>query len=91
MFKALGLSPGDSYGDAVTDESDVRVWRNDLAKPAIAIAPVIGEVIATLERLPGVSKAFMSGSGATCVALHDGGDVELPEGRGWWCAKTVLS
>lgn len=91
VFKALGLSPGESYGAAVTDEADVKAWRNDLARPAIAIAPVIGEVIAALETLPGVSKAFMSGSGATCVALYDGEDVALPEGRGWWCAKTVLS
>jgi 4-diphosphocytidyl-2-C-methyl-D-erythritol kinase len=91
VFKALGLSPGQSYGEAVTDEADPSSWRNDLASPAIAIAPVIGEVIETLSRLPGVTKAFMSGSGATCVALCDGGEIALPEDRGWWWRKTILS
>ncbi len=91
VFKGLGLQPGESHGAAVTDESDVTAWRNDLARPAIALAPVIGEVIATLSAMPGVTKAFMSGSGATCVALTDGEEVELPEAKGWWCARTMLS
>lgn len=91
VFKALGLSPGEAYGEAVSDEADVNAWRNDLAKPAIALAPVIGEVIKTLSAMPGVSKAFMSGSGATCVALHDGEAIELPSARGWWCARAVLA
>jgi 4-diphosphocytidyl-2-C-methyl-D-erythritol kinase len=94
VFKTLGLSPGQSYGEEVTDETDVSAWRNDLAGPAIALAPVIGEVIAALERLPGVTKAFMSGSGATCVALHDGVAEKAWKGRldpAWWTAPAILS
>ncbi len=42
---------------------------NDLERPAIAIAPVIGDVLAALRALPGCRLARMSGSGATCFGL----------------------
>lgn len=45
--------------------------RNDLEAPAIALAPVIGELIDWLKRRHGVVLARMSGSGATCFALFD--------------------
>ena len=44
---------------------------NDLEAPAIAIEPVIGEVLASLRKLPGLSIARMSGSGATCFGLFE--------------------
>lgn len=44
---------------------------NDLTEAAVALQPVVGEVLAILERLPGVRYAAMSGSGATCFALFD--------------------
>ncbi|MDE2596765.1 MAG: 4-(cytidine 5'-diphospho)-2-C-methyl-D-erythritol kinase [Sphingomonadales bacterium] len=45
--------------------------RNDLEAPALAICPVIGEVLAAL-RATGAWCVRMSGSGATCFALYDG-------------------
>lgn len=45
--------------------------RNDLERPALTIAPVIGTVLAELEMARGVLLARMSGSGATCFALCD--------------------
>ena len=45
--------------------------RNDLEPPARALEPVIGEVLAQLSAAPGALLARMSGSGATCFALHD--------------------
>jgi 4-diphosphocytidyl-2-C-methyl-D-erythritol kinase len=45
--------------------------RNDLEAPAIALVPVIGELIAALEGQTGVRLARMSGSGATCFALFE--------------------
>jgi 4-diphosphocytidyl-2-C-methyl-D-erythritol kinase len=42
---------------------------NDLQEPAIKIAPVIAEVLAALDFLPGCELARMSGSGSTCFAL----------------------
>jgi 4-diphosphocytidyl-2-C-methyl-D-erythritol kinase len=44
---------------------------NDLTEAAVAIQPVVGEVLATLRRARGVRYAAMSGSGATCFALYD--------------------
>jgi len=49
--------------------------RNDLQAPAIELAPVIGDVIATLADEPEALFARMSGSGATCFALC-GSDLE---------------
>lgn len=43
--------------------------RNDLEVPAIALCPVIAEVLALLRRQRGAMLARMSGSGATCFAL----------------------
>ena len=42
---------------------------NDLEAPAIALQPVIGDVLKALKALPGALFARMSGSGATCYAL----------------------
>lgn len=43
--------------------------RNDLEPPAVAMAPVVGEVLEVLRAAPEVLLARMSGSGATCFAL----------------------
>ncbi len=42
---------------------------NDLQDPAIALAPIIADVLAALRALPGCRLARMSGSGATCFGL----------------------
>ncbi len=44
---------------------------NDLETPALAIQPVIADVLAALRGTDGVLLARMSGSGATCFALFD--------------------
>jgi len=89
VFGKLGLEKGQCFGKPIIDAEAAGGWRNDLTAPATALAPVIAEVIAALEELPGVSQVFMSGSGATCVALCDGGPISLPD-KGWWMARTVL-
>jgi 4-diphosphocytidyl-2-C-methyl-D-erythritol kinase len=43
--------------------------RNDLAAPAIRLAPVVGEVLAAVAAQPGCLLSRMSGSGATCFGL----------------------
>lgn len=90
VFRQLALQPGQSYGLPIADPVDPAGWRNDLAPPAMVLAPAIGGVLSTLENLPGVTKVFMSGSGATCVALLPE-PARLPEVRGWWMARTILS
>jgi 4-diphosphocytidyl-2-C-methyl-D-erythritol kinase len=42
---------------------------NDLEGAAIALAPIVAEVLAALRALPGCGLARMSGSGASCFAL----------------------
>ncbi len=45
VFRKLGLERGQQFGTPIIDPAS---WRNDLTAPAIALAPVIGEVLATL-------------------------------------------
>lgn len=44
---------------------------NDLTDAAVALQPVVGQVLAALRHAPGARYAAMSGSGATCFALFD--------------------
>ena len=70
---------------------------NDLETPAIAVAPVIAEVLAALRGLPGCALARMSGSGATCFALFKtAADALIGAGMlherhpQWWVRATAL-
>ena len=72
--------------------------RNDLEAPAIAVAPVIADMLAELRRLPGCRLARMSGSGATCFALFDtrraasaGAQKLRARDPAWWVRATVLA
>lgn len=93
VFGRLGLARGQRFGAAIGSERNPAAWRNDLAAPAIAVAPVIGDVLKRLSKAPGVTCAFMSGSGATCVALceaeADPGQFDLDPA--WWRAPVRLS
>ncbi len=75
-----------------------RAGRNDLAAPAVALAPVIADVLARLEAAPGATFIRMSGSGATCLALFDtpagrhAAAVALADERpGWWTLETAFA
>ena len=74
--------------DAATMADDLRRLRNDLERPALAVCPAIGDVLAALDPLPGCRLARMSGSGATCFGLFDDAEAAgaaaavLP--GGWW-------
>lgn len=69
---------------------------NDLEAPAIALAPVIADVLAALRTQSGCRLARMSGSGATCFALFSStADAEASAKAlatrqpNWWvCATT---
>ena len=90
VFKGLALEKGQSHRTAIADDRDPASWCNDLAAPAIALAPVIGDVLARLAATPGITRAFMSGSGATCVALLSD-DAAMPDlDPRWWSVRTVL-
>ncbi|EBA10324.1 4-(cytidine 5'-diphospho)-2-C-methyl-D-erythritol kinase [Sagittula stellata] len=77
------------------------VWlsaqRNDLQAPAIALQPVIGDVLTALGGQTGARLARMSGSGATCFALFD--DLKTAKAAAtdlqkahpaWWVAACTL-
>ena len=49
----------------------LKLTTNDLETPARVIAPVIGDVLNELARMPGAEFWRMSGSGATCFALFE--------------------
>lgn len=67
--------------------------RNDLEAPALALCPVIGNVLAAL-RETGPVVARMSGSGATCFALYgsaaarDAAQAAMP--AAWWTLAGAL-
>jgi 4-diphosphocytidyl-2-C-methyl-D-erythritol kinase len=70
---------------------------NDLEAPALALAPPIGDVLATL-RSHGAIFARMSGSGATCFGLFENGSVAsaaadaIATARpGWWVTATRIA
>lgn len=74
-----------------------RAWRNDLESGAIALVPVIADVLAALRPLAGARLVRMSGSGASCFALFD--DVALRNAAreriraahpGWWVMAGLL-
>jgi 4-diphosphocytidyl-2-C-methyl-D-erythritol kinase len=70
---------------------------NDLEAPAIALQPVVAEVLEALRRLSGCRLARMSGSGATCFALFDNAKAAAAAARalrerkpGWWVRSAML-
>jgi 4-diphosphocytidyl-2-C-methyl-D-erythritol kinase len=69
---------------------------NDLTTAASACAPIITEVLDTLQSLPAVQLARMSGSGATCFALFRtpteaaAAAQRLSEKKSWWLRTTSL-
>jgi len=99
--RADRFSPAARFREAPADAAALaellRVRRNDLAAPAIGLAPVIREVLAALTALPGSLIARMSGSGATCFALFadraaaEAAAPALRQARpGWWVAVAEL-
>jgi 4-diphosphocytidyl-2-C-methyl-D-erythritol kinase len=107
VFRRLGLEAGERLGgrahppvgpskagllQAVLAES-----RNDLEAPAIALQPVVGEVLARVRDTEGVLLARMSGSGATVFGLYGDRRSAAAAARrvrcsapDWWIKSTIL-
>ncbi len=62
--------PLPNFGSAAELIGWASTMRNDLEEPAVALAPVIAEVIDSLRAQPRCQLARMSGSGATCFGLY---------------------
>ncbi|NVN46158.1 4-(cytidine 5'-diphospho)-2-C-methyl-D-erythritol kinase [Asaia spathodeae] len=87
-FRPSATLPAQWHDVAALAES-LRSTSNDLQAPAIALFPVIGEVLSHLERSEECHFARMSGSGATCFGLYADLDAacraaESLRAQGWW-------
>jgi len=70
---------------------------NDLERAAVALAPVIADVLAALRGSAGYKMARMSGSGATCFALYASAAAAEKAAKAlrgkfprWWIRPTVF-
>ncbi len=97
VFCKMGLKAGDQFG-SLLDVLAPQGWRNDMTEAAVAVLPVIADVLAALRRLAPHAPVRMSGSGATCFALFDHLDdaeairLQLQSQHDdWWCASAMLS
>lgn len=107
VFGKIGLAKGEQRGLPAADPGDISTPEallahvadvgNDLEPPAVALQPVIAEVLAALSRQDGCRLARMSGSGATCFAVF--GSVGQAEAAAavlaraqpaWWVCATEL-
>jgi 4-diphosphocytidyl-2-C-methyl-D-erythritol kinase len=102
VFAALGaIAPAAGLDAAVpTERADLLDWlrarANDLEASARRLAPVIGEVLATLGAQPGCRLARMSGSGGTCFGVFDDSEAAARAARAmrrarpsWWVISTA--
>ena len=89
------------FDDAIVTFPDVETicrLRNDLAKPAQAIAPEITTVLSALGTNPECRLARMSGSGATCFGIYDSyeqaqtacNQIKSAHPQ-WWCVATTTT
>jgi len=108
VFAALRLGPPKSGGSqdsaAQWEGGNIAMLlqtlsdeRNDLEAPAIALRPVIADVLDELRALAGCRLARMSGSGATCFGLFDSNRAATTAARSlrakhpqWWVRATTL-
>ena len=95
MFAAwdgIDRGPLTPDGDAL---DQARAGRNDFTAPAIAQAPAVADVLASLDAAPGCTFARLSGSGATCfglfahIASRDSA-AQSAEAQGWWTLSTLV-
>jgi 4-diphosphocytidyl-2-C-methyl-D-erythritol kinase len=98
----VGALAADFIGAAKTlNERALLDWfaaeGNDLEAPAIALAPAIADVLASLRAVTGCRLARMSGSGTTCFALFASLEETATAGQklraqfpDWWISETVL-
>src|SRR5262249_25302315 len=109
VFGKLGLVPGETRG--VASEIDSGRFKdrdapvaylgshpNDLEAPAVALQPLIADVLNELARCSGCLLSRMSGSGATCfglfateIAAAAAAQVLASSHPKWWVAPTAFS
>lgn len=104
VFKALAQKDNpplpplpDRWGTLDTLVAWLHQTRNDLEPAAITVCPEIADVLASLDSVPAVKLARMSGSGATCFGICEKGlETEALETLkaahpDWWVAAGSLN
>ena len=109
VFGKLGLAPGERRGLASAIDAGRLKERgalidylasqpNDLEAPAIALQPIIADVLRELVRQNDCALARMSGSGATCFGLFETEAAAAAAAQAlsssqptWWVAPTVFN
>ena len=94
----VGLAlPQGRFGDTADLLRFLDTTRNDLEAPALALQPVIADVLAAMRALPGALLVRMSGSGATCFGIFAdddacvrGAEVLRKAAPGWWVTPTFV-
>lgn len=84
---------------SVADLADwLKTTRNDLARPAIGLAPPIGQAVQAMAAAPGVLLARVTGSGATVFGLFEDGVAARTAAEGlsrahpdWWIRPCRLA
>jgi 4-diphosphocytidyl-2-C-methyl-D-erythritol kinase len=89
--------PRGRFGDTADLLRFLETTRNDLEAPAMALQPVIGEVLKAISALPGALLARMSGSGATCFGLfadeeccQRAAEILGSAAPSWWISPTFV-
>lgn len=99
VFNALEekANPAIDFGVDGPEASVLQAMRNDLETPAMALAPLIADVLKLIGSCPECQLSRMSGSGATCFGLfpsvqaaHGAAEIVKKVRPDWWCVETVL-
>jgi 4-diphosphocytidyl-2-C-methyl-D-erythritol kinase len=97
VFARLALKPGSKAFAGLTEGKPLASCRNDLTGSALALAPVVGKVLAALRAEPGIDLARMSGSGATCFGIFASPEAAEKAAQqiagkhpDWWVVPTII-
>jgi 4-diphosphocytidyl-2-C-methyl-D-erythritol kinase len=97
VFARLALRPGRKAFAGLGEGRPLASCRNDLTGSALALAPVVGKVLAALRAEPGVDFARMSGSGATCFGIFASPEAAKEAAQRiadnhpqWWVVPTTI-
>jgi 4-diphosphocytidyl-2-C-methyl-D-erythritol kinase len=103
IFRSLARKDNAAMPDVLPgwrDAADLAAWlagqRNDMQAAAVAVAPVVGEVVTAVGATRGCLLARMSGSGATCFGLYAQAEAAARAADalarpGWWVRAVRLS
>jgi 4-diphosphocytidyl-2-C-methyl-D-erythritol kinase len=98
VIPTANLSPQERGERTAAFLQTILAGRNDLEAPAIALQPVIADVLSDLRALGGCRLARMSGSGGTCFGIFESGRAATTAARSlrtkhpqWWVRATTLA